>query len=131
MNRPAAFDSQITFLYTDDMAASVRFYEDVLGFRLWLDQTTCRIYQVAGGAFVGVCQTGQGEAQQRGPQANVIVTLVTDAVDAWYTHLVAQGVMFEKAPSLNERYGIYNCFFRDPNGYLFEIQRFLNPPTDP
>jgi len=128
MTRPIAFDSQITFLYTDDMAASVRFYEDLLGFTLWLDQTTCRIYRVADGAFVGVCQTGQGEAQQRGPQANVIVTLVTEAVDAWYAHLVSHGVVFEKAPALNERYAIYNCFFRDPNGYLFEIQRFLNPP---
>ena len=22
---------------------------------------------------------------------------------------------------------IYHCFLRDPNGYLIEIQRFLNP----
>lgn len=127
---PPAFDSQITFLYTDDLAATVRFYEDVLGFSLWLDQTTCRIYRVAGGAFIGICQTGQGEAQQTGPKANVILTLVTDDVEGWHAHLVAHGVVFEKAPAVNTRYQIYNAFFRDPNGYLFEIQRFLNAPAD-
>ncbi|OQY24133.1 MAG: hypothetical protein DRJ03_06405 [Chloroflexi bacterium] len=27
---------------------------------------------------------------------------------------------------LNPRYNIYHCFLRDPNGYLIEIQRFLD-----
>ena len=30
-------------------------------------------------------------------------------------------------PALNPEYGIYHCFLRDPNGYLVEIQRFLDP----
>jgi hypothetical protein len=35
-------------------------------------------------------------------------------------------VHFEKAPATNEQYKIYHAFLRDPNGYLLEIQRFLD-----
>ncbi len=34
------------------------------------------------------------------------------------SNLAAQGVVFEKPPADNPRYGIYHCFLRDPNGYL-------------
>jgi len=37
---------QITFLYTRDIAASARFYEEVLGLELALDQGGCRIYHM-------------------------------------------------------------------------------------
>ncbi|BAY07941.1 VOC family protein [Calothrix sp. NIES-2098] len=49
-------DRQITFLYTQDLEASTRFYEDQLGFQLWLDQGTCRIYTVTGSGYLGLCQ---------------------------------------------------------------------------
>jgi catechol 2,3-dioxygenase-like lactoylglutathione lyase family enzyme len=127
---PPAFEQQVTFLYTDDLAKSAQFYGEVLGLPLWLDQGTCRIYRVASGGLIGVCQTGSGEAQRTDKHANVIVTLVTEDVDGWFAHLRARGVTFEKPPSINERYQIYNCFFRDPNGYLLEIQRFLNAPGE-
>jgi catechol 2,3-dioxygenase-like lactoylglutathione lyase family enzyme len=48
-------------------------------------------------------------------------------VDVWHAYLAERGVAFEKAPALNARYNIYNCFFRDPDGYLLEIQAFLDP----
>jgi catechol 2,3-dioxygenase-like lactoylglutathione lyase family enzyme len=53
--------------------------------------------------------------------------LVTDKVDEWYAFLQARGVEFDQAPALNDRYHIYHCFLRDPNGYLIEIQQFLDP----
>jgi catechol 2,3-dioxygenase-like lactoylglutathione lyase family enzyme len=125
-----SIDQQITFLYTHDLETSAHFYEHVLGLPLWLDQGTCRIYSVTASSLVGICLTGAGEAQTapenlRRP-GGVIFTLVTQDVDGWYTYLNAQGVPFEKTPAINERYHIYNCFLRDPNGYLIEIQRFLD-----
>ena len=41
-------DSQITFVYSRDLARSSRFYEEVLGFPLAVDQGGCRIYRVLG-----------------------------------------------------------------------------------
>jgi catechol 2,3-dioxygenase-like lactoylglutathione lyase family enzyme len=57
----------------------------------------------------------------------VIVTFVTDDVDGIYDELRAKGVAFETVPTVNATYKIYNCFFRDPDGYLLEIQKFLAP----
>jgi catechol 2,3-dioxygenase-like lactoylglutathione lyase family enzyme len=115
-------DSQITFLYTRDLDATARFYEDIMGLSLWLDQGTCRIYQVTGSAYVGFCKRDDAK---RGDEQHVIFTLVTEDVDGWYHMLQTRGVAFEKAPSVNPKYNIYHCFLRDPNGHLIEIQHFL------
>ena len=122
MTRPP-IDQQITFLYTCDLAATARFYEEVLGLPLVLDQGDCRIYRVSDGACVGFCQRSSAPERPSG----VILTLVTPEVDRWYRYLGDQGVVFEKPPALNPKYDIYHCFLRDPNGYLIEIQRFLDP----
>ena len=115
-------DAQITFCYTRDLPRTARFYEEVVGLRLVLDQGGCRIYRTAAGAYLGFC--GRDDADR---PAGVILTLVTDGVDAWHARLSERGVEFEKAPAHNPEYGIYHCFFRDPNGYLLEIQRFDDP----
>lgn len=116
-------EQQITFLYTNDLTTSATFYEDKLGLKLWLDQGSCRIYSVCGSAYLGLCQTS--ETSTSPPDGTgVIFTLVTPQVDEWYEYLKKIGVEFEKPPTVNEKYKIYHCFFRDPNGYLIEIQRF-------
>ncbi len=119
---------QITFLYTNNLAESTHFYEEILGLKLWLDQGSCRIYQVSANSCIGICQvseTAKGKISA-GEQNNVVFTLVTPQVDEWYTHLQLHGIKFEKAPEHNPYYHIYHCFLRDPNGYLIEIQHFLN-----
>jgi len=116
------FDSQITFCYTRDLAGTARFYEDLLGLRLILDQAHCRIYEVTRGAYLGFCQ-----GEDCAAPGDVVVTLVTDDVDGWYERLEARGVVFDTAPAINEEYNIYHCFLRDPNGYRLEIQRFEDP----
>ena len=116
------FDAQVTFCYTPDLEASARFYGDVLGLPLALDQGACRIYRVREGAFLGVC------ARDGAPRPDgVILTLVTDDVDGACARLAARGVAFEKPPAYNPDFRIYHCFFRDPAGYLLEIQRFEDP----
>ena len=122
MDRPSV-DQQITFLYTTDMARSITFYEDILQLPLVLDQGGCRIYKVAGAAYVGICERSHAVVEPKG----VIITLVTSDVDGWHAHLREHSVKIDKPPSVNDAYGIYHCFARDPNGYLIEIQRFLDP----
>jgi catechol 2,3-dioxygenase-like lactoylglutathione lyase family enzyme len=115
-------DQQITFLYTRSLATTAPFYEDILGLTLVLDQSGCRIYRVSPDGYVGVC-----ERENAQPPVGVVFTLVTSQVDEWYEYLTARGVTFEKMPAINTRDNIYHCFLRDPNGYLIEIQRFLDP----
>jgi len=123
---PPPIDQQITFLYTKNLATSAQFYEDKLGLELWLDQGSCRIYSVAGFGYLGVCQVSETATPLDGKQSGFIFTIVTQQVDEWYEYLKQRGVEFEKPPAFNEKYKIYHCFLRDPNGYLIEIQRFEN-----
>jgi catechol 2,3-dioxygenase-like lactoylglutathione lyase family enzyme len=116
-------DAQITFLSTDNLAATAEFYKRLLGLPLVLDQGTCRIYQVRAGAFLGFCERQAPPADNQA----VIFTLVSDQVDEWYRHLTAHAVPIEKKPTLNPEYEVYHFFLRDPNGYLIEIQRFNDP----
>jgi catechol 2,3-dioxygenase-like lactoylglutathione lyase family enzyme len=115
--------AQITFLYTRDLESTALFYEEVMGLHLALDQGACRIYQVSQDGYLGFCQREDLDKAHPG----LIFTLVTSQVDQWHQRLLEQGVFFENPPNYNPRYKIYHCFFRDPNGYLLEIQRFEDP----
>jgi catechol 2,3-dioxygenase-like lactoylglutathione lyase family enzyme len=116
-----SFAQQVTFLNCADLEVSSRFYAELLGLELVLDQGSCRIYRVAPNAFLGLCG-----GRSPGP-SGVIVTLVTDAVEAWGARLRAAGVELEKGPVYNPDYDIVQLFVRDPDGTLVEIQRFCDP----
>ena len=122
MPRPP-LDQQVTFLYTRDLAATDRFYREIMELPLVLDQGSCRIYRVGADSFLGFCERAEAPEQPVG----IIFTFVTQAVDEWHAFLAAKGVKFEKPPGLNPAYNIYHTFLRDPNGYLLEIQRFQDP----
>ncbi len=120
------FDSMITFCYTKSMIESHRFYSDILELPLVLDQGGCRIYRVAGDAYIGFCseiEKKQGD--------NVTITLVTDDVDLWFKKIEDAGYEIIKLPALTPEYKIYNCFVKDPSGYTVEIQRFEDPRWPP
>jgi catechol 2,3-dioxygenase-like lactoylglutathione lyase family enzyme len=122
----SGFVGQVTFVYTKDLEASERFYGQLLGLPMALDQGTCKIFRVTPGAQIGVCLRPEAQAPE-----GVILTLVTSDVDGWFERLRAEGVEFEKAPAYNAQYQIYHCFLRDPAGALVEIQRFEDPAWRP
>lgn len=115
------FDQQVTFLPVADLERAVGFYEGVLGLELALDQGDCRIYRVAGDAFVGICRRASGGSD------GVMVTLVTDDVDGWHERLEAAGVVCDTPPGQNKTYNLYHAFYRDPDGHVIEVQTFLDP----
>ena len=88
-----------------------------------LDQKACQIFRITQDGFLGLCT----HMNLPSLHENVIVTLVTREVDAWYKYFVNNNVQIEKPPSHNSQFNIYQMFFRDPNGYLFEIHQFLSP----
>jgi catechol 2,3-dioxygenase-like lactoylglutathione lyase family enzyme len=121
MNLPIT--EQITFIYVKDLNRSKDFYEGLLGFKLVLDQGSCRIVQSVGNSYLGYCEKGGGVS---GP-SDIILTFVTPDVDGWYGKLKEAGAKLESPPLLNEKFNIYHFFLIDPDGYKLEFQRFEDP----
>ena len=116
------FDSQIVFIYVEDLERSAKFYGETLELPLSLDQGGCRVYQTAEKSHIGICTHRKPEARD-----GAIITLVVDDVDGWFEKLKSRNVDLQSRPVFNEKYLIYHFFFHDPDGYLLEIQRFENP----
>lgn len=122
-NETTAFTGMITFVPVADLAASCHFYTTVLLLRQVVDQDGIAILESAPGGYLGLCQSDDPfVANER-----MILTLVTEQVEAWHTRLQAQGVPTDAPPRENPRFRIYHFFARDPDGYRIEIQRFLHP----
>ena len=114
--------SQITWVYTDDLEHTSNFYGDDLGLKLVIDEGASRIFQVSSTAQIGVCTAFENRIVE--PKGGMI-TLVTTEVDEWYSQLTSKGVAIKNPPYVLEKFNIYTFFFEDPNGYVIEIQQFL------
>lgn len=116
--------SQITFLYYDDLDAASVFYGDVMGFKLVEDQRWAKIYRVSDSAFVGIVAGDRGFRKAQEYNA-VLLTLVSDDVNAWYEHLEKAGVTLLSEIQEKMDVDIRCFFFEDPGGYALEVQQFL------
>jgi len=112
-------DAFITFIYVADLGRSDAFYRTALGLDLVTSQEVCNIYRASDSGYLGLCT-------HRPPTepGSVILTLVRHDVESFCQRLVSDGVVFERRPTHNARFGITHAFLRDPDGNLVEIQRF-------
>jgi len=111
----------ITFLYYRDLPAAMRFYEDVLGLPLAIDQGWCKIYRICPGAHVGLVDETKGMNKWQEVKPVQLCIRVPD-VDAWYAY--AQETSLDGLSELfvNDEIGIRAFVFNDPEGYQVEIQ---------
>ena len=94
----APFESSVHFYYTDNLAETSTFWEEVVGLPLVLDQGTCRIYRISPDGFLGFCEKEGVSAAKDG----MIITLVTEKVDEVVAKLRARGLVLEKEPAFND-----------------------------
>ena len=119
------FQSQMTLLYYRNTEKAYHFYEEILGLKLKIDQGYGRIYEVSANAFLGVMDEKRGFLQS-GHGKSVMISLITDEVDPWYETLQKKGVKLLSEPLTKEDIGIRSFLFEDPEGYILEIQKFLD-----
>ena len=129
--RPAALGVQanIVFLYYKDVPAAQRFYEDVIGLTLTVDQGFAKIYQVSPSSFIGLVDQSQGlhRASEAKP---VTVSFVTAQVDQWYEYLVSKGVKMRGPVSSATRHPTRGFVAYDPEGYFLEFETVLAHPQN-
>jgi predicted enzyme related to lactoylglutathione lyase len=111
----------ITFLYYRDLPRAMRFYEDVMGFRLAIDQGWSKIYRIAEGAHVGLVDESRGMHRAADEKPVQLCIRVADA-DAWRAHAAAHGVTGLSDIFDSAALGIRAFVFDDPEGYQIEVQ---------
>ena len=127
MNRPLdANQMAITFFYYRDLPAAMRFYEDVLGLPLAIDQGWCKIYRICPGAHVGLVDEARGMNKWAAVKPVQLCIRVPD-VDGWYGYARAAGLANLSDLFVNDELGIRAFVFRDPEGYQIEIQSARRP----
>ena len=118
--RPAAPELGITFLYYRDLPGAMRFYEEVLGLPLVIDQGWSKIYRIAGAAHVGLVDETKGMHRAADPKPVQLCLRVPD-VAAWHRWIAARGVAVS-ALRENPGLGIRAFTCHDPEGYQIEVQ---------
>lgn len=127
MSRPVGANTlAITFLYYRNLPAAMRFYEDVLGLTLAIDQGWSKIYRVADGAHIGLVDEARGMNKWAETKPVQVCIRVAD-VDAWYGWCGEAGVADLSEVFENDALGIRAFVFRDPEGYQLEIQSATRP----
>ncbi len=122
MNRPeTANELAITFFYYRDLPGAMRFYQDVLGLPLAIDQGWCKIYRICPGAHVGLVDEARGMNKWH-PQKPVQLCIRVAQVDDWHAYAQARGLDNLSELFANEALGIRAFVFTDPEGYQIEIQ---------
>jgi len=129
--RPAApaFQGNITFLYFRDIPRAQRFYEEVLGLTLTVDQGFSKIYQVSPTSFVGLVDESQGLHRASETKA-VTLSFVVQDIDGWYAYLKARGVPMRGEVKDATRHPTRGFVAYDPEGYFLEFERFLDHPQN-
>lgn len=111
----------ITFQYYRDLPAAMRFYEDVLGFALAIDQGWSKIYNIDGHAHVGLVDETRGMQNWAEVKTSQLCLRVPD-VDAWHVWAKANHVDGLTDPRDSAELGIRAFVMNDPEGYQIEVQ---------
>jgi glyoxylase I family protein len=104
------------FLYVSDLAQSRRFYTELLGLRVLLEEKGYVRVGVPDGLHIGM---EVGKPWQIGAHG-IEMNLEVDDVDAWTRRLREAGIQIDQGPS-DMPWGARHAFFQDPDGYRLSI----------
>jgi uncharacterized glyoxalase superfamily protein PhnB len=118
--------SQTTMFYYDDLGAAEVFYGEKLGLEKTRDYGWVKFYRTGAAAEVAIVKTGEGAYFKAQPHNAVMLSIVTDAVDAWYERLKRKGgVEILVDIQTSKTAPIRNFMVRDPGGYAVEFFQWL------
>ncbi len=109
------------FVHVRSLAETRRFYVDLLGLELLVDEPGYLRIGNADGWHIGF-----EEAEPVGADGMELVVRVRD-VDAVYRRLVDVGVTFESGPA-DVEWGARHAWLRDPSGYRLSISGHMVGP---
>jgi predicted enzyme related to lactoylglutathione lyase len=116
----------IVFFYYKDLPAAMRFYEEIMGLKLAIDQGWSKIYRIGGDAHVGLVDEAHGMHKSHPVKPVQLCIRVPDA-DAWHDYAKGRQVAALSDLFVSDHLGIRAFVFEDPEGYQIEIQSATRP----
>jgi catechol 2,3-dioxygenase-like lactoylglutathione lyase family enzyme len=123
------FKATIVWFYYKDMQGIQRFYEDVLGLDLIVDQGWAKIYPVGPSGYFGLVDEQRG-MHHFTEQKAVTLSLITDDIDGWYAYLKSNAGVEMRSTEISDtdRYRAFVAY--DPEGYYLEWDVFKDVPEN-
>lgn len=123
-------------LFVNDMPTMVRFYRDVLGFKITEGENAVNVYLIKNGTLFMLYErknfekmTNRKYEYLNGFNGHFEIALYVDTfaeVDKEYAKAVAKGAQSVLEPT-TEPWGQRTCYIADPEGNLIEIGSFNKP----
>ena len=114
----------ITWLYYRNLPRAQKFYEDIMGFQMEVDQGWSKIYKIRDGAYVGLVDGAHGYHKANSIKPVILCLNVKD-VNKWHKKLLDKGLKIEELPRESERLKVKVFMFKDIEGYTIEIQETM------
>jgi len=119
--------SQATMFYYKDLERADHFYGNVLGLEKTLDWDWVKFYKTGPASTVGLVTEGDGGWHKVQETNAVMLSLVTEEVDAWYEQISGkEGVVLLK--DIADGGPIRSFLMEDPGGYTVEFFQWLELP---
>jgi Glyoxalase/Bleomycin resistance protein/Dioxygenase superfamily len=123
---PSIKENTLMFYYKD-LTAVTPFYERTLGLTKTFDEDWVKIYQLTPNSSIGLVQEGETSFHRAQADNAVMLSIVTDDVDAWYQRLKqVDGIVFLQEIYNNENVPIRAFLVKDPGGYTVEFFQWIN-----
>lgn len=127
-SRPGELGIRATvfWLYYDELAPVERFYEELLGVDLLVDQGWAKVYEASRSGFIGLVDGANG-LHTATDEKGVTISLFTSDVDAWFERVKELGTVELRTQEIGDESGRVRVFVGyDPAGYFLEWDTFLD-----
>ncbi len=115
--------------YYSDLAKAKAFYSEKLGLKLLSETETSATFLIAGDSKL-VLNAIAGSGFKGSEPKSVALALLTDDLQTWYDHLLAQKVEIKYTLKVKPE-GAHDGFVAvDPEGYLLEFEMFRQHPEN-
>ncbi len=115
--------------YYSDLAKAKAFYKEKLGLKLLAETDTSATFLIAGDSKL-VLNSLAGSGVTGSEPKSVALALLTDDLQTWYDHLLAQKVEIKYTLKVKPE-GAHDGFVAvDPEGYLLEFEMFRQHPEN-
>lgn len=123
------FKATVVWFYYKDMEGIQRFYEDVMGFDMIVDQGWTKIYQVGPTGYFGLVDETRG-MHRATDQKGVTMSFLTDNIDEWFEYLSNHDAVEMRHDAVVEEEPYRAFVAYDPEGYYLEWDVFNDVPEN-